>query len=100
MDSVILTTLVTTIGGTATYFIGKNARRSNVQKTDEEIDALRLSNLRSTIDIYKIVHNELSEQLEMLRQECIKLRSEISILREENVSLKQEIHLLNSKFQK
>ena len=100
MDSVLLMTIISSLGGAAAYWLGRVQRRVITQKTYEEVESLRIQNLKSTIDIYKLVHDELSEQLKQVSEECVKLRDEITILRQENISLKKELHELNKKFSK
>ena len=110
MDSVVLTGLMTVSGGVITYVLGHMAgrklRSADVRKTDEEAEkiaeeteSLRIKNLKDTIQIYKIVHDELSTQLKEVSKKCHDLSLEIHALRQENLSLKEQIQLLTKKLE-
>jgi predicted nucleic acid-binding Zn-ribbon protein len=104
MDSTFFTGLITVIGGLCSFALGhifgRKRTEAQTEKIGEETEHLRISNLKSTIDIYRIVHEELSAQLKTLSHKCAELSNEIVILRQENISLKQELHALNLKLQK
>lgn len=110
MDSVLLTGVMTVGSGVITYVLGHMAgrKKSNAeteeieqkaQKIEADAEATRLKNIRDTIDIYKVVSDDLREELKQVSSECSQLRKEINTLRGENVSLKKEIHSLNLKLQ-
>lgn len=102
------------------YRAGKRKTSAEIKKLEEErkkleedTEAVRISNLRGTIDIYRQVHDELAEQLRVVSNKCTQLSNEISNLRrenktltekimaasEENKLLKQELHDFKEKFQ-
>lgn len=81
MDSTLVTVFVTGIMNVITWYLGYMKGR---KKRAAEMENLLISNLRSTIDIYRITHEE---QIKFLK-------SELSELRLENILLKEEIRLL------
>lgn len=108
MDSVVITGLMTVSGGVITYVLGHMAgrklmkvdikkRSEEAQKIAEETETIRIKNLKDTIEIYRIVHDELSQQLKEVSKKCHDLSLEIHELRTENISLKEEIQSLNKK---
>lgn len=98
MDSNLVTGIMTIGFSIFTYVVGnilgKKKRDLEIKKKYAEIDTVNIQNLKSTIEIYKIVHDELSDQLKGLSTKCHDLAIEVHGLRNENISLKEEIHQL------
>lgn len=88
-------TAAAAISSIITFSIGWIGGR---KKNDAILEAQRLTNIRSTIDIYEKTHNDLRTQLVDVSNKCIALATELQlmgdkleIMRKENLDLKDEI---------
>lgn len=104
MDSLFITAVIETIGGACAFFLGhifgRKKSDAETEKIAAETERLRIANLNDTIKIYRQVHLELSDQLQILSKKCEALSLEIQELRGENALLKIELHKYNINIQK
>jgi uncharacterized protein YlxW (UPF0749 family) len=82
--------------GTLGWIFGKKKSDADVKKTSAETDALAMTNLKSTIGIYKMVHDDLAEQLKIVSLKCTSLSDEMEKMRKDNSDLQEEIKKLRA----
>jgi uncharacterized protein YlxW (UPF0749 family) len=78
------------------WILGKKKADADVHKTSAETDALNMTNLKSTIGIYKMVHDDLAEQLKIVSLKCTSLSDEMEKMRKDNSDLQEEIKQLRA----
>lgn len=98
MDSSVLvgviTSVATVLGMGIGLAFGRKKNEAETKRIDTESETGRILNFKNTIDIYNIVHKELSAELKNVMTRCVDLTSEMVIFREENYVLKNEIAAL------
>jgi peptidoglycan hydrolase CwlO-like protein len=90
MDFNILTILSSAITGVITFFLG-------IQKNKKEVELMSITNVEKSLDVYKLIIEDLREQIISLLDKVDILESKIDELQKENWELKKMLEDYNKK---
>jgi peptidoglycan hydrolase CwlO-like protein len=76
-----ITIISSSVVGFLTFLLGQ-------QKGKKEVESLHLQNLEKSINIYKVIIDDMKEELADLRKEIEQLEKKVQELLEENTKLK------------
>lgn len=82
MDFNLLTIVSSALTGIITFFVG-------VQKTKKEVESMSINNIEKSLDVYKLIIDDLRSQVIVLLDKVDVLEAKIDELQKENMELKQ-----------
>ena len=77
-----MTLLGSAITGVVSFFFG-------VQKSKKEVESMALTNIQSSIDIYKVIIDDLKGEITILLSKVDELEAKIDELKQENEELRK-----------
>jgi len=81
MTNTMVTFAVTTITGIVTYIVG-------FQRSKKEVEGAALKNIQTSLDIYKVIIDNLKDEITELLIKVNALEDKVDFLTEENHSLR------------
>jgi peptidoglycan hydrolase CwlO-like protein len=82
MDNTTLLLISNALTGAAAWFVGK-------RKTNAETDNVVLQNLESSVGLYKLIIDNLRDEIKLLNGKMEMMEQKIDELTEENVKLRK-----------
>jgi peptidoglycan hydrolase CwlO-like protein len=82
MDNTMLLLVSNALTGVAAWFVGK-------RKTNAETDNIVLQNLESSVNLYKLIIDNLRDEIKLLNSKMEQMESKIDELTQENVKLRK-----------
>ena len=90
MDDNLITGIVAAVTGIGSFIVGQfKARR--------EIDNIAITNVQKSVDVYRIVIDDLKGQIKELLQKVEDLEGKIDELKQENCELKDMVQKRNNR---
>ena len=82
MNEYILTLVGSVFTGVVSFFLG-------VQKSKKEVESMALTNIQTSIDIYKVIIEDLKGEIGILLFKVDELEKKVEELKNENHELKE-----------
>jgi hypothetical protein len=82
MDNTMLLLVSNALTGVAAWFVGK-------RKTNAETDNIVLQNLESSVNLYKLIIDNLRDEIKLLNGKMEQMEVKIDELTQENVKLRK-----------
>jgi len=82
MDNTMLLLVSNALTGVAAWFVGK-------RKTNAETDNIVLQNLESSVNLYKLIIDNLRDEIKLLNGKMEQMEAKIDELTQENVKLRK-----------
>ena len=84
MNEYVMTLVGSTIAGIVSFFLG-------VQKTKKEVEGMALTNVQTSLDIYKVIIDDLKVEITTLLLKVDDLENKIDELKQENEQLREQL---------
>ena len=88
MNEYVMTLVGSAIAGVVSFFLG-------VQKTKKEVEGMSLTNIQTSLDIYKVIIDDLKGEITILLGKVDELEAKIDELKNENEELREMLKSKN-----